>query len=37
MDSVDLDLMVRPLDREDHQGDMVRVLLAGNLEYIVIF
>ena len=37
MDSVDLDLMVRPLDREDHQGDMVRVLLVDNLEYIVIF
>jgi len=32
MDSVDLDLMVRPLDREDHQGDMVRVLLVDNLD-----
>ena len=37
MDSVDLDLMVRPLDREDHQGDMVRVLLVDNLKYIFTF
>ena len=37
MDLVDLDLMVRPLDREDHQGDMVRVLLVDNLKYIFIF
>ena len=37
MDSVDLDLMVRPLVREDHQVDMVRVLLVDNLKYIFIF
>jgi len=37
MDSVDLDLMVRPLDREDHQGDMVRVLLVDNLEFISLY
>ena len=37
MDSVDLDLMVRPLVREDHQVDMVRVLLEDNLKYIFIF
>lgn len=37
MDLVDLDLMVRPLDREDHQGDMVRVLLVDNLKYIFTF
>merc|ERR1719394_2206387 len=27
--------MVRPLDREDHQGDMVRVLLVDNLDIVV--
>ena len=37
MGSVDLDLMVRPLDREDHQVDMVQVLLVDNLKCIFIF
>ena len=37
MDSVDLDLMVRPLDREDHQGDMVLVLLVDILKFIFRF
>ena len=37
MDWADLDLKVRPWDRVDRLEDMDRVLLVGNLGYIVIF
>lgn len=37
MDWADLDLMVRPLDREDRLVDMDPVLLVGSLEFIILY